>query len=441
MDSITQTSNWQRLANALQQENGDKIQIRFKTYDTYSASTLPLAKDHEAEREGDKNSFIAMCSWKDLTTVIDPLCNKISHKFIKSIETSDGSPLLYADPLEEETELDDMGPSEPKKPAIRRGEVNGINLDYIIEGSGPLIVLLHDLFDTYAGFDKLIQHLSENYTVAAPNLPGFGFSGKMTSTHTLEAAADIMAAFIEGLEESGKHPAICVNEERGPDKGLQGVRCRQPLMGLPKQGNEADQSPGKLSTSAKAAIVGHGYGGTLAWVLAYRRPDLVKSIAIVNGPHPVDFAKKLVSSTQLFRSWNFFLFQIPYLPQSILKANDASLFKAMIRSWSEKPHALNLNAMASEMQRQGALDAALAYYKGALWGFHPCKTSPYAGKVTVPVKVIWGENNRRLGSNLAEGAGHYATERVVARTIPQTGHWINREAPEDLAKEINDMME
>lgn len=392
MNPITQTSNWPRFAEGMRNNPDDKICIRFKTDNTYCSPTIPLDEGNEAKREGDENSYIAMCGWKDLTTVVDPLCNKITHRFIQSIETSDGRPLLYADPLEEDIELDEMGPSEPKKPTIRRGEVNGINLDYRIEGSGPLIVLLHDLFDTYAGFDELIQQLSENYTVAAPNLPGFGFSDKMTSTHTLEAATDIMAAFIEGLGE-------------------------------------------------KAVIVGHGYGGTLAWVLAYRRPDLVKSIAVVNGPHPVDFAKKQISSTQLFRSWNFWAFQIPYLPQSILKANDASLLKAMIRSWSGKPHTLNLKAMAREMQKQGVLDAALAYYKGALWGFHPCTTSPYAGKVSVPVKVIWGENNSRLGSSLAEGAKNYTSEGVETRTIPQTGHWINREAPRDLAREIDDMME
>ncbi len=53
----------------------------------------------------------------------------------------------------------------------------------------------------------------------------------------------------------GKHSAICVPRERGPGKGLQGVRCRQPLMGLPKQDNEADRSLGKLPGDADGRML------------------------------------------------------------------------------------------------------------------------------------------------------------------------------------------
>ena len=381
------TTTWRRLAEGMQANPDDKIGLRFHVDPGYSDNIIPLAEGKLAVREDDRNTFTAMCSWKDLTTVIDPLLMKISHHCITSIETCDNIPLLHSPPPRNSCELEEMGPSEPRRPNIGRGNVNGVDLEYRIEGSGPLVVMLHDLFDANPG---QIEELAENYTVAAPKLPGYGLSGKMKTASTLEATADLIAAFIEGL---------------GGD----------------------------------ATVIGHGYGGTLAWVLAYRRPDLISSIISVNGPHPLDFAKKLGTSLQLFRSWNFFLFQIPYLPQWILKAYDGYLLKAMIRSWSHQPHALDIDAMAREMLRPGALDAALQYYKGALRGFKPCGASPYSGRVNAQVNVIWGENNPHFGVSLARDAKNY-TNWLRSKRIP-AGHWPSREAPEDLARALKDMLD
>ena len=384
MDPIT---NWKHLAKGMEANPKDKIGLRFYVDPSYDGDVIFLAGGKSVVREGDADTFAAMCSWEDLTNVVDPLLSRITHRFITSIETCDGIPLLSSTPRQSGFELEEMGPSEPRRACIGRSCANGINLEYRIEGSGPLVVVLHDLFDTNPG---LIEELAESYTVAAPKLPGFGLSDKMKTVPTLEAVADTMAAFIEGL-------------------------------------------------GGNALVIGHGYGGTLAWVLAYRHPDLISSIISVNGPHPVDFAKKLGSSLQLFRSWNFFLFQIPYLPQWILKACDGYLLKATIRSWSHKPHALDIDEMAGELLDPGVLDAALQYYRGALRGFKPCQSSPYSGRVEIPVNVIWGENNPHFGINLAQGTANYTTW-IRSKRIPHAGHWLAREAPDDLAREIKDML-
>ena len=72
-------------------------------------------------------------------------------------------------------------------------------------------------------------------------------------------------------------------------------------------------------------LVGHDWGGAIAWCVPALHPGLVEKLAILNAPHPILFRKKLATLAQAKRSSYVFFFQLPYFPErSLLRTAPAS---------------------------------------------------------------------------------------------------------------------
>ena len=183
--------------------------------------------------------------------------------------------------------------------------------------------------------------------------------------------------------------------------------------------------------SGKAHVVGHDWGGVLAWRLAAKHPELVKKLVVLNAPHPAAYLRTLKRSPrQWLRSWYVLFFQLPWLPERLIRCRDFALFE---RGWRKDP--VTPGAYSDEdiakykeaLDRPGALTAAINYYRAAMrW---PADLYSEPQFVAAPTLLIWGEKDRYLGLDLTEGLEAWVPDLRVER-IPDASHWIQNDVPD-----------
>src|SRR4029453_6484665 len=180
-----------------------------------------------------------------------------------------------------------------------------------------------------------------------------------------------------------------------------------------------------------AAVAGHDWGGALAWLLAMQHPQLGERLGGPQAPPPIRFLKGLRSPRQLRRSWYILAFQLPWLPERLLAARD---FRALRRALGRQPTrpgaftAQDIDRYVAAAAQPGALRAAINYYRAAF------RTNPLAQvhtlrRVDIPTLVIWGDQDRYLGRELAEPDPAWVPEARGER-IAAASHWGRAAAPE-----------
>ncbi len=269
-------------------------------------------------------------------------------------------------------------------------ETNGIRLHCVTQGSGPLMLLLHGFPEFWYSWRHQIPYFAIAYKVVAPDLRGYNDSDKPPGVEAYDLP--VLVADIVGLIAA-----------LGYD------RC---------------------------ILVGHDWGGAIAWHVAQAHPDQVDKLIVLNCPHPQRFGDGLRSSpAQWWRSAYMAFFQLPWLPEWVMQANDyqfiANAFQAM---------AINANAItATDRQayktaaaKPGALTAALNYYRNLL------RLSLWQRDWTVsevPTLLIWGEDDPAFEVTLAEATEAYVRDFHLRR-IPQCGHWVMQEYPDQVNRHM-----
>jgi pimeloyl-ACP methyl ester carboxylesterase len=179
-------------------------------------------------------------------------------------------------------------------------------------------------------------------------------------------------------------------------------------------------------------VIGHDWGGTLAYLLAAEHPDLVARLIIVNAAHPVLLRRALKRFEQLRRSWYIFLFQLPVLPEWLMRRRLA--ISLCLRSMEVRSGAFSdadLNRYTSAMRVPGVARAALSYYRAAF-------RAPARGQclVTQPTLVLWGDQDTALSASLLlTDLEKYAPRAKVAR-FAHAGHWLHHDLPEVVSRHV-----
>jgi pimeloyl-ACP methyl ester carboxylesterase len=278
--------------------------------------------------------------------------------------------------------------------AHRRVAVDGIGLHYVEAGAGRPVVLLH-------GF------------------PEFWYSWR----HQLPALADAgfraLAIDLRGYNESDKPAGV---DAYRPD------RLTEDVAELIRR-----------AAGGRAFVVGHDWGGVVAWRLAARHPDLVDKLAVLNATHPAAYRRERRRNfRQWLRSWYVLFFQLPWLPERVLRAGDYALLARALRRQPVRPGAFSAEDVARYKEawaRPGALTAALNYYRAAFRHRAEMERAPQV--VRVPVLVVWGERDPYLGVELTEGLGRWAPDLRVER-IADASHWVQNDAPEKVNRLLAD---
>lgn len=262
---------------------------------------------------------------------------------------------------------------------------NGIRMHYVSQGSGPLIVLLHGFPEFWYSWRLQIPFLAElGYTVVAPDLRGYNDSDKPRTGYDVPNLLRDIVGLIKGLGQE------------------------------------------------KAIIVGHDWGGALAWSFATSYPQMTERLIVLNAPHPGALLRELRNPQQLRKSWYIFALQIPVLPEYILGRNHAKAIERMIYGAAVQKEAFPSYVLAryrEAMNKPGALRASISYYRALFRNpFHPGGSNLKA-QITSPTLLIWGEQDIALDISLTRGLERWVPD-IQVRRIPDSGHWVQQEKPE-----------
>ena len=189
--------------------------------------------------------------------------------------------------------------------------------------------------------------------------------------------------------------------------------------------------------SRELLLVGHDWGGFVAWFAALRHVRPVDRLVVMNIPHPVRAHAVLRSSwAQRRRSLYALFFQIPRLPEWLLTRRGARLvgeaFRGMAIDKSRFPDEV-LDVYRRQALEPGAMTAMLNWYRANRHMFDRVGELPV---LETPTLMIWGEEDRALGIEMTRGTEHLVRDFTL-RTLPNVSHWVQQEAPET----VNAMLE
>lgn len=171
-------------------------------------------------------------------------------------------------------------------------------------------------------------------------------------------------------------------------------------------------------------LVGHDWGGLIAWAFASATLRPLEGLVVMNAPHPAAYRAEIARNpVQWARSWYVLFFQLPWLPEALLTAAGAMAVRgAFPRHPAFTPELLDHYAAGA--LAPGAMTAMVNYYRAnasALGRWERTSTP-----IAAPTLVIWGERDPFLESGLAEASAALATIARVER-LPNAGHWVQQE--------------
>ncbi|MBI1281825.1 MAG: alpha/beta fold hydrolase [Anaerolineaceae bacterium] len=264
-------------------------------------------------------------------------------------------------------------------------KTNGVNLHVVQAGpeDGTLVILLHGFPEFWYGWRKQIDFLAEQgYRVWAPDQRGYNISEKpqgIAAYNLNELSADVIGL----IDAAGREKAI---------------------------------------------LVGHDWGGGVAWWTACKYPERLSKLVILNAPHHKVFRKTLSSDvSQMQKSWYFAYLQLPVIPETLM-------------SLLSKPFARGLQASAKagafsdedmvEYQKAwaqpGALQSMINYYRAAVQQMPQPQPNP---QVKVPTLILWGKQDFALNAEMAQGSVKLCDEGKLVYFETAT-HWIQHEEPD-----------
>ncbi|MFW2830308.1 alpha/beta fold hydrolase [Sphingomonas sp. ID0503] len=174
-------------------------------------------------------------------------------------------------------------------------------------------------------------------------------------------------------------------------------------------------------------LVGHDWGGVIAWQVAARYPERSRRMVILDAPHPDVWAVQAVKHPrQAIRSSYAIFFQLPWLPEIALGAFRYEALRRTLTG-SARPDAFETGAVdryVEAWRRPGHLTAMLNYYR-ALRRRRPGKSAV----VRVPTLVLWGGKDSLLGQHVAE-ASVERCEDCRLHVLDDATHWLHLEEPE-----------
>lgn len=265
-------------------------------------------------------------------------------------------------------------------------KTNGIRLNVIQDGpeDGPLVILLHGFPEFSQGWKNQIPRLAAaGYRVWAPDQRGYNLSDKPDGieAYTLDKLADDVIGLIDTAGQK------------------------------------------------QVFLIGHDWGASVAWYVAAKYPDRLKKLVILNVPHGAVMSKHLrTNRAQKRKSWYFYFFQIPWLPEFLLRFNNWNMLAQTLKK-SSRPGTFtesDLDLYRQAWSQPKATRSMLHWYRAII---QKPPVSPGRSRITVPTLLIWGTKDKFLGREMAQPSINLCKDgRLVF--IEEATHWVQHEEPE-----------
>jgi pimeloyl-ACP methyl ester carboxylesterase len=184
----------------------------------------------------------------------------------------------------------------------------------------------------------------------------------------------------------------------------------------------------------RAGVVGHDWGGGIAWMTPHVHPEVVERLMILNCPHPATLGLEFLRNPrQLWRSKYMFWFQLPVLAEWAVTRREARLVDLALAPVPKEVR----DAARVSFLRPGAASAAIGYYRAAFRRPLLAHRLGRANPIACPVKIVWGVRDRFLGQELIEPrklAAYVARDPEIVKV--DAGHFVQHEAPERVREEL-----
>jgi pimeloyl-ACP methyl ester carboxylesterase len=285
-------------------------------------------------------------------------------------------------------------------------DVNGVRLHYVSAGEGPLILFLHGFPEFWYEWKKQLAEFGRDHLAVAPDMRGYNLSSKPS-----ELSAYEMPHLVEDVRALAEH------------------------LG-----------------HKRFVLVGHDWGGVVAWGFAMQHPRMLEKLVIVNAPHPGVFMRLLQGDPAQQKASQYMLMFRGAGAEQMLSANDYGLLVSIVLGdllkngiFTEEDRKAYLTAWS----QPGALTGGLNYYRASRVG-PPDPASagrstvdfaslPAELELDVPTLVIWGEKDTALMASNLDGLDRYVPHLMVKR-IPDGSHWVIHEKPAEINREIRDFI-
>jgi len=193
------------------------------------------------------------------------------------------------------------------------------------------------------------------------------------------------------------------------------------------------------SKAHRVILVGHDWGGIIAWYYAMRQSTRVEALVVLNAPHPACFEREVRRWRQLRRSWYMVMCQIPWLPEAVLAAGHARaigiIFERMRAHREHLPDDI-VRLYREQACEPGALAAMLNYYRAAVRGGGAARQRKLGyPAIDVPTLVIWGLQDQALVPQNLDALDTFVTDLTIAR-MDTAGHFVHQDEPQRVTHEI-----
>jgi epoxide hydrolase 4 len=189
----------------------------------------------------------------------------------------------------------------------------------------------------------------------------------------------------------------------------------------------------------KVNLAGHDWGGIVGWILANNHPERLHRLGILNAPHPAVMRRFLQRDfEQLRRSWYAFFFQLPWLPEIAMRADNWRGAQRALRG-SGKLHTFtneDIEKYKEAWSQPGAMTAMLNWYRAA--ARYPLSASKEM-RIRVPTLMMWGMKDVALSHRLARPSMDYCAEGRLL-FFPDATHWIQREEADEVNQHLLELI-
>jgi epoxide hydrolase 4 len=188
----------------------------------------------------------------------------------------------------------------------------------------------------------------------------------------------------------------------------------------------------------KVNLVGHDWGAVVAWMLAYQHPERLQHLGILNVPHPLVMRRFLMRDIeQIRRSWYVFFFQLPWLPEMGMRADDwrgavrALRGSGLIHTFTNE----DIEKYKEAWSQPGAITAMINWYRA----FRYPMNVPKEMKIRVPTLMMWGMKDVALTHRMARPSMDHVDKGNLI-LIPDATHWVQRDAAEEVNHYLIDFL-